>query len=136
MLNRALFKISVALIAAIVCSTGVDAKEIFEGLWALTHADCADEEGPNSRTLIDLTNVVRGKSVPIFDQYENHCRIEKKAAFGDSLTLSVTCFEFWEEFEKGVTSRQIIVKLTPIKGGLEIDGKPYLRCATKRPKGR
>ena len=108
------------------------AAEPFEGLWAQTKEECLDEEGPNSRTLIDLGNVIRSKPIPIFDQYENHCRIERKSVLGDSTTLAVTCFEFWEEFTKGGGGRKTIIKLSPgQKGGLLIDGKKYERCEAK-----
>ena len=39
--------------------------ESFEGPWAKTKGECLDEEGPNSRTMIDLRNVVGGKSTPM-----------------------------------------------------------------------
>ena len=77
------------------------AAESFEGIWAKTRAECLDEEGPNSRTLIDLGNLIEGKPSPLFDQYENHCKIERKTPAGDgTTTLTATCFEFWEYFTK------------------------------------
>jgi hypothetical protein len=100
----------------------------FEGLWAKTKEECLDEEGPNSRTLIDLGNVVHGRAAPIFDQYENHCLIEQNSVSSGEATLNVTCFEFWEEFEKGEGGRKSIIKLSTVKGGTLIDGKMYQRC--------
>src|ERR1700674_2992888 len=46
-------------------TAAVGAAETFEDLWAQTKEECLDEEGPNSRTLIDLSNVVRGKPAPL-----------------------------------------------------------------------
>jgi hypothetical protein len=123
---------SFLMVASFGLSAGrLGAAESFEGIWAQTKKECLDDEGPNSRTLIDLGNVVRGKPTPIFDQYENHCRIERKSAFGDSATLDVTCFEFWENFVKGIDGSKTIVKLSSRKGGIEIDGKLYGRCEAK-----
>jgi hypothetical protein len=113
-------------------SARLSAPQLFEGLWAQTKEECLDEDGPNSRTLIDLGNVVDGKPTPIFDQYENHCRIERKTAFGDGTALTVTCFEFGEEFTNNSGGRKATIKLSPKReGGLAIDGKTYQRCETQ-----
>jgi hypothetical protein len=115
-------------------SSRLSATQSFEGLWTQTKKECLDEDGPNSRTLIDLGKVVDGKPIPIFDQYENHCRIERKTAFGDGTILTVTCFEFWEEFTKNGGGRKATIKLSPKReGGLAIDGKTYQRCETQAP---
>lgn len=109
----------------------------FEGLWALTKEECLDEEGPNSRTMIDLRNLVDGKPVPLFDQYENHCRIEKRADAGGETTLSATCFEFWEYFAKGTDGVKTSIKLLPKPdGSLVIEGKTYWRCERASSDGR
>jgi hypothetical protein len=110
------------------------AAEPFEGIWAKTRAECLDQEGPNSRTLIDLGNLIDGKPSPLFDQYENHCKIERKAAAGDGTTaLTATCFEFWEYFMKGIEGQKATIKLSPgQKSTLKIDGKAYQRCEEKR----
>jgi hypothetical protein len=106
----------------------------FEGLWAKTKKECLDEDGPNSRTLIDLTNVVDGKPTPIFDQYENHCLIDRKSAAGDKMSLNVTCFEFWDNFTQRVDGEKRTIKLSQGRNGrLVIDGEAYARCETKRP---
>jgi hypothetical protein len=106
--------------------------ELFEGLWAKTQAECLDEEGPNSRTLIDLGNLIDGKPAPIFDQYENHCRIERKSTVADGTALVVTCFEFWEYFTKGIEGQKGTIKLAPGPGRtLKIDGTSYRRCVAK-----
>jgi hypothetical protein len=109
------------------------AAEPFEGVWAKTQKECLDEEGPNSRTLIDLGNFIEGKPSPLFDRYENHCKIERKTAGGDgTTTLTTTCFEFWEYFIKGIEGQKTIIKLSPgPMSTLRIDGTPYRRCEEK-----
>jgi hypothetical protein len=105
----------------------------FGGLWAKTTKECLDEDGPNSRTLIDLTNVVDGKPTPIFDQYENHCLIDWKSTAGEKTSLNVTCFEFWDNFTKRVDGEKRMIKLSP--GGnnrLVINGESYVRCEANR----
>jgi hypothetical protein len=103
--------------------------EQFEGLWAKTKEECLDDEGPNSRTMIDLRNLVSGKPTPIFDQYENHCLIERKSVVGNDATLTVTCFEFWENFTKRIEGAKATIKLTMGRnGGLAINGEKYLYC--------
>jgi hypothetical protein len=48
------------------------------------------------------------------------------------VTLTVTCFEFWEYFTKGIEGRKATIKLSPgLNGTLKIDGEPYLRCKAK-----
>ena len=119
-------------ILALTSQTPLRAAEPFEGIWAKTQAECLDDEGPNSRTLIDLGNVIDGKPAPIFDQYENHCRIERKFVVGDGTNLSVTCFEFWEDFTKGIEGRKATIRLSPSrKSALTIDGTLYRHCAVK-----
>ena len=78
------------------------AAENFDGLWARTAKDCRNKEGPDSKTLIDMSKPIGGKPAPMVDQYENHCRIDRKTGVGDGINLSVTCFEFWDYFNKGV----------------------------------
>jgi hypothetical protein len=103
--------------------------EPFEGLWAQTKDECLNEDGPNSRTLIDLGNLVQGKPTPLFDQYENHCLIDRKSGLGESTTLAMTCFEFWEDFTNRKEGRKATIKLSRSSGtGLGIDGKMYQRC--------
>jgi hypothetical protein len=82
--------------------------------------------------MIDLNNIVSGKPTPIFDQYENHCLIEGRNASGNDITLSVTCYEFWENFAKGIEGSEVKIKLTQgQKGRLIIDGVSYQRCAAR-----
>jgi hypothetical protein len=122
-------------VVALALQAPLHAAEPFEGLWAKTQKECLDEEGPNSRTLIDLGNLIEGKPSPLFDQYENHCKVERKAVAGDgTTTLTATCFEFWEDFTKGIEGQQATIKLSPgPKGTLKINGTSYRRCEEKNP---
>ena len=119
-------------ILALTSQASLRASEPFEGVWAKTQAECRDEEGPNSRTLIDLGNAIDGKPTPIFDQYEHHCRIDRISGAGDRTSLSATCFEFWEDFAKGIEGRKTTIKLAPApRSALKIDGTLYRHCAGK-----
>ncbi|MBR1195992.1 hypothetical protein JQ634_00355 [Bradyrhizobium sp. AUGA SZCCT0240] len=119
----------VALAAALAAPASHAAESNFDGLWAKTAKDCRNKEGPDSKTLIDMSKPIGGKPAPMVDQYENHCRIDRKTVVGDGINLSVTCFEFWDYFNKGVEPRKATVKLAPGPNGtIKIDGKPYLRC--------
>jgi hypothetical protein len=124
--------VSGALLILALAQAPASASEPFEGVWARTGKECRDREGPTSRTLIDLGNVIAGKPVPIFDQYENHCRVGRKTVTGGVTSLAATCFEFWEDFTKGSEARKVTIKLAPRRNGtLKIDGKPYRRCEMK-----
>jgi hypothetical protein len=51
------------------------------------------------------------------------------------VNLSVTCFEFWDNFKKGIEPRKATFKLAPGPNGtIKIDGKAYFRC--KMPASR
>ena len=69
----------------------------FEGVWAATDSECQDEEGPNTRNLTDMSAAKVG---PLFDQYENHCRITKAETVPNGHRLNLRCYEFWEDFQK------------------------------------
>ena len=104
----------------------------FDGLWASTKNDCRDKDGPDSKTMIDLDNVIKGKPAPLVDRYENHCRIDRKTPAGEGLVLSATCFEFWDDYNKGVNGQKTTIKLAPgANGTIRIDGKPYVLCKHK-----
>jgi hypothetical protein len=60
---------------ALASQTPLRAAEQFEGIWAKTQAERLDEEGPNSRTLIDLGNVIDDKPAPV-----DSVRIARKGA--------------------------------------------------------
>ncbi|MBR0756330.1 hypothetical protein JQ604_29485 [Bradyrhizobium jicamae] len=116
----------------LVTSQPMHAAQSFDGLWAATKQDCRDKEGADSKTMIDLENVINGKPAPLVDQYENHCRVDRKIPAGDGLVLSTTCFEFWDDYKKNANGRKVTIKLAPGAGGtIKIDGKPYLLCKRK-----
>lgn len=127
------------LVAVLAAQTSSHAARTFDGLWATTKADCPDHDGPDSKALIDLDNVVDGKPAPLVDRYENHCRIDRKTPSGDGLVLTATCFEFWDDYAKGENGQKSTIKLSPgPKGTIKIDGKSYLLCKRKDelPKSR
>jgi hypothetical protein len=114
-----------------------NAAEPFEGVWATTSKECRDADGPTSRTLIDLGNVIAGKPAPIFDQYENHCKIRRKTVSRNETILAATCFEFWETFTKDIEGRKTAIKLSPgPNGSLKIDAQLYRRCKMKEYSGK
>ena len=105
------------------------AAKSFEGVWAETQAECLDKEGPNSRTLIDFANKDKGKPLPIFEQYEWHCKVLKVVGDDKKTTLKLRCFEFWEYLEKGTDGTDTEVVLMPeSKQTLRIDSKKFVRC--------
>lgn len=122
----AAFGVGVAILAS---AASASAAEFFEGVWAETADECLDKEGPNSRTFIDLSNKIEGKLVPLFDQYENHCKIKKTTPENKTSKLQVRCSEFWEDFEKdsgGADSTIVISQDSQNK--IKIDGKSFVKC--------
>jgi hypothetical protein len=118
-------------------SKAPSSKAPFEGLWAQTKEECLDEDGPNSRTYIDLNNLEDGKPTPLLDQYENHCVIENRVSTGGEIHLDVTCFEFWEYFNKRTNGVKAMIKLSPKSDGrLMIDGRQYQRCEAREVAAR
>jgi hypothetical protein len=119
-------------LAVLAAQTASHAAQPFDGLWATSRKDCRDKDGPDSKTLIDLDNVIKGRPAPLVDQYENHCRVDRKTPAGDGLILTSICFEFWDDYNKGENGRKVTIKLAPgPKDTLRIDGKPYLICKRK-----
>jgi len=117
------------LLFAVTIVTPAVAAESFDGLWALTKKECRNTDEADSRTFIDLSKPIGGKPAPMVDQHENHCRIDRKTVVGDGLTLSVTCFEFWDNFKKNIEPRKATFKLAPGPNGtIKIDGKTHFRC--------
>ena len=114
------------------------AAEPYEGAWVTSAKHCSDKkEGPNSLTVIDLKVNLDGKPTPMVEQYENHCRIGGKSTVGSDTTLSVTCFEFWDDFKKKINSRKATIRLSVgSKDLLKIDGKQYRRCPEKAASGK
>lgn len=128
-----------AVLAVLAVQTSMHAAPAFDGLWATSKKDCRDKDGPDSKTFIDLDNVIKGKPAPLVDSYENHCRVDRTTPSGDGLVLSTTCFEFWDDYNKGANGRKVAIKLSPgPKDTIKIDGKPYLLCKRKNdlPKNR
>ena len=128
-----------SVVALLAAQTSSHAAPPFDGLWATSRKDCRAKEGPDSKTLIDLDNFIKGKPAPLVDQYENHCRVDRQTPAGDGLVLTTTCFEFWDDYTKGTNGQKVTIKLSPgPKGTIRIDGKAYLLCNRKAdlPKNR
>ena len=120
------------VVAVLAAQTSAHAAQPFDGLWATSRKDCRDKDRPDSKTFIDLDNFIKGKPAPLIDQYENHCRVDRKTPAGDGLVLTTTCFEFWDDYTKGAKGRNVTIRLSPgSKDTLRIDGKPYLLCKRK-----
>jgi hypothetical protein len=123
------------LFAVTIVTPSVQAAESFDGLWALTKKECRNTDQADSRTFIDLSKKIGGKDPAMVDQHENHCRIDRKIVVGGGLNLSVTCFEFWDNFKKNIEPRKATFKLSPGPNGtIKIDGKTHYRC--KMPNSR
>jgi hypothetical protein len=59
-------------------------------------------------------------------------KIIRQTPAGDGLVLTTTCFEFWDDYNKGANGRKVTIKLSPgPKDTLRIGGKPYLLCKRK-----
>ncbi|MBN8991763.1 MAG: hypothetical protein J0H42_26285 [Rhizobiales bacterium] len=109
--------------------TPSQAAEGFDGLWALSKMECRHTDKADSRTMIDLSKPIGGNPAPMVDQYENHCRIDRKTAAGDGLVLAVTCFEFWDNFKNNIEPRKAAFRLAHgTNGTIKIDGQTYFRC--------
>lgn len=108
--------------------TSVEAKEWYEGIWAVSVRECSPlREGFTSRTVIDLENSATG---PILDQYENHCRISGRTPVGTSVRLGLVCYEFWEDFNKRQSPRKTTVTIRKVSSDVMLlDGKRVRRCA-------
>jgi hypothetical protein len=58
--------------------------------------------------------------------------IERKDVVGNDATLTVTCFEFWENFTRRIEGTKATIKLMlGPHGSLAIDGKKYQYCANQ-----
>jgi hypothetical protein len=101
----------------------------WEGLWATSRDDCLDEEGPNSRTFIGRKNSDSGRRARLFDQYENHCRIDSYSKKGAVTTMNLSCFEFWENYKRKANARRSTIILEPVnQETLLINEMVYVRC--------
>lgn len=129
---RNILPITLAGLVLLATATPSSAASAFDGLWAASKKECRNNDGPDSKTLVDLDNVIKGKPAPLVDQYENHCRVDRRTPAGDSLVLTTTCFEFWDDYNKGTNGRKVTIRLSPGPNGtIRIDGKPYLLCKRK-----
>ena len=121
-----------SVLAVLAMPTSPHAAPTFDGLWATSKKDCRNQDGPDSKTFIDLENVIKGKPAPLVDSYENHCRVDRTTPAGDGLVLSTTCFEFWDDYNKGENGRKVTIRLlSGPKDTIKIDGKSYLLCQRK-----
>jgi hypothetical protein len=103
--------------------------EKWEGYWARNRKECRYSDSPDSKTRIDLRNSENGKPAPLYDQYENHCRIDSHASKDDVTTLKLTCFEFWEDYKAKKNSRRDTVTVTVLDPSwIRINGASYIRC--------
>ena len=130
---RKIFTITLAgVVAVLAAQMSSHAAQTFDGLWATSKKDCPKHDGPDSKTFVDLDNIIKGKPAPLVDQYENHCRVDRQTPAGNGLVLTATCFEFWDDYNKGANGRKVTIKLSPgPKDTLRIDGKSYLLCKRK-----
>ena len=105
------------------------AAEKWEGYWAKNRKECRYGDSPDSKTMIDLRNMENGQPAPLYDQYENHCRVDSHAAKGDVATLKLTCFEFWQDYKAKKNSRRETVTVTVLdQSRIRINGASYIRC--------
>lgn len=120
------------VLAVLAMQSSSHAAPAFDGLWATSRKDCRDKDGADSKTFIDLDNVIKGKPAPLVDQYENHCRVDRTTPTGGGLVLSTTCFEFWDDYNKGANGRKVTIRLlSGPKDTIKIDGKSHLLCQRK-----
>ena len=87
---RILLLNSVALACVALMLTPAIAAEPYEGAWVKSVKECSSKnDGPTSLTVIDLKVNVDGKALPMVEQYENHCFIDKKSTTGKDTTLTL-----------------------------------------------
>jgi hypothetical protein len=124
---RAVAALAFALLA--IENAGAAATETWEGLWAKTAKECRSREGADSKTMIDVRGSEDGRPAPLYDQYENHCRIDSHATQGNVITLRLTCYEFWDDYKAKKNPRRDTVTMTPLdQQKILMNGKPYIRC--------
>lgn len=105
------------------------AAEKWEGYWAKNRKECRPSDGPDSKTMIDLKNAENGKPAPLYDQYENHCRIDSHATRGNATTLKLTCFEFWDDYKARKNPRHDTINMTVLdQNSIRLNGAAYIRC--------
>ena len=105
------------------------ASQKWEGFWAKNEKDCLNQDGPDSKTMINLKGVENGRPAPLFDQYENHCRIDSHATKGNVTRLKLTCFEFWDDYKARKSPRRDTVAVTVLdQQKILMNGSSYIRC--------
>jgi len=105
------------------------AAEVWEGYWAKNRKDCRYNDGPDSKTMIDLKNKENGRPAPLYDQYENHCRIDSHATRANVTTLKLTCYEFWEYYKAKKEPRRDTITVTQKdRDRIIMNGSSYIRC--------
>jgi hypothetical protein len=115
--------------AAVAAKPSAVAVEKWEGFWAKSRKDCLNQDGPDSKTMINLKGVENGRPAPLFDQYENHCRIDSHATKGNATRLQLTCFEFWDDYKARKNPRRDTVAVTVLgQQKIHINGNPFIRC--------
>ena len=79
--------------------------------------------------MIDLKNAENGKAAPLYDQYENHCRIDSHATKGNATTLKLTCFEFWDDYKAKKNPRRDTINVTVLDpNSIRLNDAAYIRC--------
>ncbi len=79
--------------------------------------------------MIDLKNKENGRPAPLYDQYENHCRIDSHATRANVTTLKLTCYEFWEYYKAKKEPRRDTITVTPKdRDRIVMNGSSYIRC--------
>ncbi len=123
----------VAFIGIIGVSNGTFARDPWEGLWATSAKECLDPEGPNRNTYIDTKFRDRDKIKSLFDQYEHHCKIDDMITSGLKISLTMTCYEMWENFQNEQEGFPETAQIEFIKyGSIRINGEQYDRCRITR----
>jgi hypothetical protein len=103
--------------------------ETLEGFWAGNRRDCRNQEGFDSKTQIDLKGMENGKPAPLYDQYENHCRIDSHATRDKVTTLKLTCYEFWDDYKAKKNPRRDSIAVTVVDPQkILMNGKSFIRC--------
>ena len=84
--------------------------------------------------MIDLKNSENGKPAPLYDQYENHCRVDRRATRGNATTLKLTCFEFRDDYRAKKNSRRDTVMVTSVdQNRIRINGAAYNQVKKQLP---
>lgn len=103
--------------------------EKWEGFWAGSRRDCRNRDGFDSKTQIDLNSKENGQPAPLYDQYENHCRIDSHATRDKVTTLKLTCYEFWDDYRAKKNPRSDSIAVTVVDPQkITMNGKSFIRC--------